>query len=196
MSTLKVGTIQDHANSNTAITIDNAGHVAMPNTKRGIFQVYSNSSQSIGSNATTLVQLDQKVFDPDNYFNTTNYRYIPQIAGYYVIEGQIMWEADAGDNCYLSAYIFKNGSHSHSTGASPYISGTGTVKPMGIAGLIMGTSNEQYVRTSSLVYFNGSSDYVDLRGYIYNYTDSGATDNLMKGHADNMLTWMYGYRID
>ena len=196
MSTLKVGTIQDHANSTTAITIDNAGHVAMPNTKRGIFQVYSNSNQSIGSNATTLVQLDQKVFDPDNYFNTTNYRYIPQIAGYYVIEGQIMWEADAGDNCYLSAYIYKNGSHSHSTGASPYISGNGTVKPMGIAGLIMGTSNEQYVRTSSLVYFNGSSDYVDLRGYIYNYTDSGATDNLMKGHADNMLTWMYGYRID
>ena len=196
MSTLKVGTIQDHQNSTTAITIDNAGHVAMPNTKRGIFQVYSNSSQSIGSNATTLVQLDQKVFDPDNYFNTTNYRYIPQIAGYYVIEGQVMWEADAGDNCYLSAYIFKNGSHSHSTGASPYISGTGTAKPMGIAGLIMGTSNEQYVRTSSLVYFNGSTDYVDLRGYIYNYTDSGATDNLMKGHADNMLTWMYGYRID
>ena len=43
MSTLKVGTIQDHANSITAMTIDNTGHVAMPNTKKGIFQVYSNS---------------------------------------------------------------------------------------------------------------------------------------------------------
>ena len=30
MSTLKVGTIQDHANSNTAITIDSSGRVAHP----------------------------------------------------------------------------------------------------------------------------------------------------------------------
>ena len=30
MSTLKVGTIQDHANSNTAITIDSSGRVTMP----------------------------------------------------------------------------------------------------------------------------------------------------------------------
>ena len=32
MSTLKVGTIQDHANSNTAISIDSAGQVNLPNT--------------------------------------------------------------------------------------------------------------------------------------------------------------------
>ena len=31
MSTLKVGTIQDHANSNTAISIDSAGRVTQPN---------------------------------------------------------------------------------------------------------------------------------------------------------------------
>ena len=30
MSTLKVGTIQDHANSNTAISIDNTGRVTQP----------------------------------------------------------------------------------------------------------------------------------------------------------------------
>ena len=28
---------------------------------------------------------------------------------------------------------------------------------------------------SSIVYFNGSSDYVELKGYIYNYT--GDTSN-------------------
>ena len=32
MSTLKVGTIQDHANSNTAITIDSSGRVFKPQT--------------------------------------------------------------------------------------------------------------------------------------------------------------------
>ena len=30
MSTLKVGTIQDHANSNTAISIDSSGRVTQP----------------------------------------------------------------------------------------------------------------------------------------------------------------------
>ena len=196
MSTLKVGTIQDHANSNTAITIDSAGHVAMPNTKKGIFQVYSNSSQSLNSNVTTLVQLDQKVFDVNNYFNTSTYRYTPQVAGYYVIEAQIMWEADPGDNIYMSAQLWKNGAENHSTGASPYISGTGTAKPNAINSIVMGSANEAYTRVGTLVYFNGSSDYVDLRGYIYNYTDAGASDNLIKGNADNMITWMYGYRID
>ena len=33
----------------------------MPNTGKGIFQVQSNSNQSLGSNSTTTVQLDQKV---------------------------------------------------------------------------------------------------------------------------------------
>ena len=32
MSTLKVGTIQDHANSNTAISISNTGLVSEPNS--------------------------------------------------------------------------------------------------------------------------------------------------------------------
>ena len=196
MSTLKVGTIQDHANSITAMTIDNTGHVAMPNTKKGIFQVYANSSQTLNSNVTVPVQLDQKVFDTNNYFNTSTYRYTPQVAGYYVIEAQIMWEADAGDNIYMSAQIFKNGVANHSTGASPYISGTGTAKPNAINSIVIGTANEAYTRVGSLVYFNGSSDYVSLHGYIYNYTDSGASDNVIKGHADNMITWMYGYKID
>ena len=167
MSTLNVTNIKA-ADGTSALTIANStGRVTMPNTGKGLFQVYSNSSQSLNSNVTTLVQLDQKVFDPDGYFNTSSYRYIPQVAGYYVIEGQIMWEADAGDNCYLSAYIWKNGSHSHSTGASPYISGNGTTKPMGIHSVVLGASNEHYVRVGTIVYFNGSSDYVDSVSYTH-----------------------------
>ena len=38
---------------------------------------------------------------PKELLNTSNYRYTPQIAGYYLIEGQIM-EFDAGDN--ISVY--------------------------------------------------------------------------------------------
>ena len=195
-TTAQIGTLKDAGGNNTAMTIDNTGHVAMPNTKKGIFQVYANSNQTLNSNVTVPVQLDQKVFDTNSYFNTSTYRYTPQVAGYYVIEAQIMWEADPGDNIYMSAQIFKNGVPNHSTGASPYISGNGTAKPNAINSIVMGSANEAYTRVGTLVYFNGSSDYVDLRGYIYNYTDASASDNLIKGNANNLITWMYGYKID
>ena len=61
-----------------------------------------------------------------------------------------MGSSDAGDNVYLSTQIWKNGSHAHSTGNSPYISGTGTVKPLGIKSIVMGTSNEHYTREVQL----------------------------------------------
>ena len=95
MSTLNVTNIKGINTDGTAgLTIANStGHVTMPNTGKGIFQVQSNSNQSLGSNSTTTVQLDQKALDPNNYFNTSNYRYTPQIAGYYLIEGQIMWKS-------------------------------------------------------------------------------------------------------
>ena len=60
----------------------------------------------------------------------------------------------------------------------------------------MKSGNESGLRASCLVHFNGSTDYVDMSGYIYNYTDASATDNLMKGHADQMITYMLGFRVD
>ena len=50
------------ADGTSGLTIANStGHVTMPNTGKGIFQVQSNSNQSLGSNSTTTMQLDQKV---------------------------------------------------------------------------------------------------------------------------------------
>ena len=46
MSTLKVGTIQDHANSNTAINIDSSGRVKMPN--QVLFQAVSETVDGSG----------------------------------------------------------------------------------------------------------------------------------------------------
>ena len=50
MSTLKVGTIQDHANSNTAISIDSAGVVSEPN--RPCFS-YTKSGTSVNDASMT-----------------------------------------------------------------------------------------------------------------------------------------------
>ena len=49
MSTLKVGTIQDHANSNTAISITNAGEVEHPQMTVAMFAPSDNASVGTGT---------------------------------------------------------------------------------------------------------------------------------------------------
>ena len=59
----------------------------------------------------------------------------------------------------------------------------------------VGAGKEVETDITSLVYFNGSSDYIDLRGYIYNYTNASSSSNHMMGHATLMVTYMLGYRV-
>ena len=59
MSTLKVGTIQDHANSNTAISIDSSGRVTLPQRvafmgKKTDTNQLDNSTNAIAFNHTDL----------------------------------------------------------------------------------------------------------------------------------------------
>jgi len=184
----------DLANDVTGITAVANGGTGRSSDNKGLFQVYSGADQAVANNTTTLVNLNTKVFDLDNYFNTSTYRYTPQVAGYYYIECKVHWRPDNGDdNVNLASYIFKNGNNYHSTGASPYLSGNTTARPIGSMAMKVGAGKEVETEIHSLVHFNGSSDYVDLRGYIYNYTSSGNND--LMGHATLMVTYMLGYRV-
>jgi hypothetical protein len=113
------------------------------------FSAYrSGSNQSISTGTWTKVQLNSEQFDTANCFDsTTNYRFTPTVAGYYQINGSL------------------------------YFNGTSTVR--GIAGLYkngsiyqMGNYMASYNNTQgvalviSLVYFNGSTDYIELYGLI------------------------------
>ena len=93
---------------------------------------------------------------------------------------------------YLSTQIWKNGSHAHSTGNIPiYFWKWNGGKPLGIKSIVKWEHQMNIILdVCNDVCFNfRKSDYVELKGYIYNYMSNG-TDNLMKGHH-NMLT-MYG----
>ena len=184
--TSKVTGVLPVANGGTGKSSDN----------KGLFYVYSGSDQNIGTNAYTQVALNTKVFDLDSYFNTSTYRYTPQVAGYYYIECQLSWRPkSADDNVNLASHLYKNGNNYHSTGSSPYLSANLSTKPMGHASMKVGAGKEVENQVTAMVYFNGSSDYVDLRGYIYNYSNSSATDNHMMGNSTLAVTYMLGYRI-
>lgn len=112
------------------------------------FSAYQSSAQTISAVTFTKIQLQTEEFDTNNCFDsTTNYRFTPNVAGYYQINGSIYYNGAA--TCQI--YIYKNGT-------------------LFKRGSQVNTTNVESV-VSALVYFNGTTDYVELYGYHV----SGAT---------------------
>lgn len=102
------------------------------------------SGQSITSAWVKLTGWTE-VFDLGSYFDSvTNSRYQPQVAGYYFVTGYMQISGTTGA---ASIAIYKNGA----------IYASGTYIPV--------SSVNPGVNIVSLVYLNGSSDYVELYGY-------------------------------
>jgi len=134
------------AGSNTA-TFPAATGTVMVSGNMPAFSAYRSGTQSISNSTYTKVQLNAEEFDTANAFDsTTNYRFTPQVAGYYQINGEINAGGSSPVASASAIAIYKNG--------SPYKYGVYTIA----AGA--------NVSVSSLVYLNGSTDYVELYGYL------------------------------
>lgn len=119
----------------------------MPNAPA--FSAYrSSSNQSVTTATWTKVQCQTEDFDTASaYDNATNFRFTPQVAGYYQVTGQVC-PAGVPVTRGISA-IYKNGSQ-HKIG-SDYVSDSNTVGRSAV---------------SALVYLNGTTDYVELFGFV------------------------------
>jgi len=137
-------------NTNRTLTLPDATGTVLSTATAGVpvngpaFSAYSNLQQSVTSSTFTKVQCNVEEFDTNsNYDNATNYRFTPTVAGYYQINGEV---SGAGATfTRLIIMLYKNG--------VLYKSGYD----------VGGNPNKGNV--SSIVYFNGSSDYVEL--YVY-----------------------------
>ena len=133
------------------------------------FSAYTDADTQSISNATwTKVVLDTEEFDTASCFDSsTNYRFTPTVAGYYQINAAVTYAVPAS-TAGAGAVIYKNGS--------------------GLCwGTASGTSNMfPTAFLSSLIYLNGSTDYIEL--YIYNGT--GATSSTSYGRN---YCYMNGY---
>ncbi len=126
------------------------------------FSAYQNATQNVTSNTWTKVQLNVEDFDTANCFdNATNYRFTPNVAGYYQINAEVRVN---GTSITLGAgAIYKNG-----TPVSSEIIYYGT-----------SVSAANHYCLSKLIYFNGSTDYVELYGIVmatspsFDYNASG-----------------------
>ena len=138
-------------------TITNAT-ITSATTAAPAFSAYLGSTQSITTNTWTKVTLSSELFDTAIAFDSsTNYRFTPQVAGYYQISAGIRIEGVNASNKSLA--IYKNGSQLYS--ADTYTPSSVTYNPSYLP-----------VTISATIYLNGSTDYIELYGYS-NGTSTG-----------------------
>lgn len=124
------------------------------------FFAYRDSTQSITAGTWTKVAFNQERFDTDaDYDTTTNYRFTPGKAGYYQINASVQTASSA--NNYSFVNIYKNG--------SGYINNFGDY-----------VSAQRTAQVSALIYFNGSSDYVE----VYALIGAGTSPRIVGGSTN------------
>jgi len=114
------------------------------------FSAYLSANQSISANTFTKAQFNTTEFNFGSAYDaTTNYRFTPTVAGYYQVN--------------LTIYTSGTGS----TGGNAYIYKNGTSFKSGA----ITASNQQVVPVPAIIYFNGSTDYIEA----YSYVSSGTS---------------------
>jgi hypothetical protein len=136
----------------TALTIDTSQNVAFAKgftvgaTAAPAFSVYKSAAQTLSSATFTKITFNTEEFDTANCFASD--KFTPNVAGYYQINGQV----SNGTGTQTVATIYKNGAN-HKDGTN---------------------SNSFGAIVSAVIYFNGTTDYVELYGYFATGTTTGS----------------------
>jgi hypothetical protein len=143
-----------------ALTIPNTTGTVMVSGNMPAFSAYLNGNQSVSGSTFTKVAFDNEVFDTNSNFASN--RFTPTVAGYYQINAAISF---ASAVTYGQIAIYKNGSLYQTVWSQQSSSNYGQV-------------------ISSLVYCNGTTDYIEIYGYVAAITPrfSGGSD----------ITWVNG----
>ena len=128
------------------------------------FKAYPQITTSVPSGSLTKVTLDQEQFDTNNNYST-NSRFTPTVSGYYFITASIGFDT-SGSN--VTALLFVNNVQ-HAAGTQ-----------------VNSGSNVSIV--SSVIYFNGSTDYIEL----FAFHNTGGSLNI---RTDYSYTSFSGFLI-
>jgi hypothetical protein len=124
------------------------------------FFAYQSTQQNPSANTWTKVNLQTELFDTNSNFASS--RFTPTVAGYYQINGTLGID-DYLSTAFLQCAVYKNG--------TTFVRGASS----------KGDSNDlAYCNVSTVVFLNGSTDYVEL----YYYGDS--TNILTSNQSTNL----------
>jgi len=167
MSKLKVTTISDPDNDNTAISVDSSGNltvpqnltvsgtlsgdgssltgITMPTVGYGAFQA-TFGTMTATWNTNTKITFNSELYDYDNLYDPSNARYQPDVAGLYFINSFVQFTTPY--NGWVALKLYKNGSR---------VKDIITESP--------NTANYPSAQFSSFIPMNGTTDYLEM--YIY-----------------------------
>jgi hypothetical protein len=129
--------------TNTA-TLPAATGTVMVSGNMPAFSAYKATSQTgLSSGTQNKITFTVEAFDTNSNYDTTNSRFTPTVAGYYLINTGADIYATAMTNTAIS--IYKNGTYYHQNGNA-------------------NTSGDSQVNISGIVYCNGTTDYIEIYG--------------------------------
>tara|TARA_R110002051_G_scaffold116358_1_gene189797 strand:- start:2698 stop:3279 length:582 start_codon:yes stop_codon:yes gene_type:complete len=166
-TTLTVGASGDTIDIPSGATLDATGAtITGALTSTPSFFAYLGSDQSVSDATFTKCTVDTELYDTGGCFDhTTNYRFTPTTAGKYIVHYGMTLNPFAADDVSVALVgIYKNGSlflqPSMDFGTHPISACT--------------------INGSQIFDFNGSSDYIELWGYLDEVAGGGAKFNSYK----------------
>ena len=135
------------------------------------FSAYINAGAQTLSNATlTKITFNAEEFDTASCFDsTTNYRFTPNVAGYYQVNACLFFDYSVSQFTDAAAVIYKNGS------------AVKRINQYGYGGYGMGN-------VSALIYMNGTTDYLEIYGFI-----SGGSGPQIYSNSSALNTYVSAY---
>jgi len=169
-SIIKANQLQDFG-GNSIITSDGSGTVTvnsaqMKNTPA--FHVYNPQNGSVANDTSVVVSNNTELLDSSAAYDTSTYKFTPQVAGYYFLYANVRYQSGTTDFDRINLRITKNGS----------------------AALHARNNNKDYstVCVSGTVQANGSSDYFQMTSY----QNSGGSISITTAAE---LTYFGGYKL-
>ena len=156
-------------NSNTDRTLtlpDEAGTVLtsasnITNMAGPAFRAYMSSNLSLTTNVTTVIPANTETYDTDGCYDTSTYRFTPTVAGYYYANVNGRYHVPTSNQCAFALSVRVNGS----------------IVASGQHDMYAGNNTDGLTfNRSTIVYLNGTTDYIDFTAYQYIYTSPQSRD--------------------
>ena len=148
-SRILVDEIYGKTSNSSALTIGSNGLVI---PKAVAFQVEAtDTDQSYTASAYAKITWETVTLDTGSYWNTTNNRYTPQVAGWYLFGGTVRVQFPSLVN-FVAFNIAKNGNTSDGTALMSQIQNSSTDT----------FGNGEYAVPTGMIQLNGSTDYVEV----------------------------------
>ena len=150
------GTSLEIGSSGDTITIPSGATITNSGTATGFgitagqgndpsFHAYNPQNGNIATSTNVAISNNTELFDSSSAYDTSNYRFTPQVAGYYFLYANIRYQSSTTAFDRIDLSISKNG--------STILSARNNNRDYSTCGV------------SGIVQANGSSDYFDMQSY-------------------------------